>query len=71
MKGIPLPWMNIKISEAMPDRDYHHRKATKTNSSAHWKMYRKLKNCVTHEIKFAKSKHYCNLIEQANMGRRL
>lgn len=31
MKGIPLPWMNSKISEAMRDRDYHHRKATKSN----------------------------------------
>lgn len=65
MRGIASPWMNNKISEAMRDRDYHHRKAIKTNSPAHWKMYKKLRNHVTREVKIAKSKHYCTFIQEA------
>ena len=32
IRGVPLPWLNEKITEAMKDRDFHHRKAVKTNS---------------------------------------
>ena len=31
VKGTRVPWMNSKISQAMQDRDYHHRKALKSN----------------------------------------
>ena len=30
------------ISEVMKDRDFHHRKAVKTNSAFHWARYRML-----------------------------
>jgi hypothetical protein len=58
-------WMNSKISEAMQDRDYHHRKAVKSNKTYHWNMYKQLRNFVNKEVKSAKSKHYCELIEQS------
>ena len=58
VKGISSPWMNNKISVAMRDCDYHHRKAIKTNSISHWKTYRKMRNYITHEIKIAKSNYY-------------
>ena len=43
--------MNNKIAEAMRDRNYHLRKAQKSNSTYHWGMYRKLRNLVNREIK--------------------
>ena len=65
MKGTPLPWMNSKISESMRDRDWYHRKARKSNSEKHWYTYRKLRNKVNRLVKSAKSKYYCDLIEEA------
>ena len=57
--------MNNKIAEAMRDRNYHLRKAQKSNSTYHWGMYRKLRNFVNREIKSSKSNYYCNLIEES------
>ena len=51
VKGTTAPWMNNKIAEAMRDRNYHLRKAQKSNSTYHWGMYRKLRNFVNREIK--------------------
>jgi predicted RNase H-like nuclease len=65
VKGTQVPWMNSKISEAMQDRDYHHRKAVKSNKTYHWNMYKKLRNFVNKAVKSAKSKYYCELIEQS------
>ena len=65
VKGAPIPWMNNKINELMKDRDFHHRKAVKTNSDHHWTRYRSLRNLVNREIKSAKSNYYCNLINDA------
>ena len=69
VKGVPIPWMNDKIREAMRDRDYHHRKAVKSNSSYHWEMYRKLRNFVNEEIKSSKSKFYCELMRRVKATR--
>ena len=49
----------------MRDRNYHLRKAQKSNSTYHWGMYRKLRNFVNREIKSSKSNYYCNLIEES------
>ena len=65
VKGTTAPWMNNKIAEAMRDRNYHLRKAQKSNSTYHWGMYRKLRNFVNREIKSSKSNYYCNLIEES------
>ena len=65
IRGVPLPWLSDKITEAMKDRDFHHRKAVKTNSVFHWACYRKLRNRVNREVKAAKSKYYCDLIKEA------
>ena len=54
IRGVPLPWLSGKISEAMKDRDFHHRKAVKANSDFHWACYRKLRNRVNREVKAAK-----------------
>ena len=65
VKGVSIPWINNKINELMKDRDFHHRRAVKTNSVHHWARYRSLKNLVNREIKSAKSKYYCDLINEA------
>ena len=65
VKGTTAPWMNNKIAEAIRDRNYHLRKAQKSNSTYHWGMYRKLRNFVNREIKSSKSNYYCNLIEES------
>lgn len=65
VKGSPVNWMNNKINEAMKDRDFHHRRAVKTNSAYHWSNYRRLRNLVNRKIKSAKSKYYCELIKEA------
>ena len=49
----------------MKDRDFHHRKAVKTNSVFHWACHRKLRNTVNRKVKAAKSKYYCDLILEA------
>ena len=65
IRGVPLPWLNDKISEAMKDRDFHDCKAVKTNSVFHWACYRKLRNRVNHGVKAAKSRYYRDLILEA------
>lgn len=64
VKGIPIPWMTPKLSQAMRDRDYYHRRAVKSKSLAHWKTYRKLRLFVNKEVKRCKSEYYQNLIEK-------
>ena len=65
VKGTPLPWMNSQISDTMKERDWAHRKARKSNSARHWSMYAKLRNKVNGLVRTAKSKYYCDMIEEA------
>ena len=65
LKGLSIPWLNSKLTEAMRDRDYHNGKAMKTGSCYHWKMYKKLRNFVTRETKASKSLYYNNLIKES------
>ena len=65
VKGTPLPWVNSQISDTMKERDWAHRKARKSNSARHWSMYAKLRNKVNGLVRTAKSKYYCDMIEEA------
>jgi hypothetical protein len=49
----------------MQERDHFHGKALKLNTSQHWNSYRKLKNTVNRLVKSAKSKYYCDKIDEA------
>ena len=49
----------------MRERDWSHRKARKSNSVRHWNTYRKLRNKVNCLVKSAKTKYYCDMIEEA------
>ena len=53
----------IKSSDAR-SRDYHLKKAQKTQSQHHWSCYRKLRCLVNKEVRECKSKYYESLIRE-------
>ncbi len=61
-KGIQTPWLTNDLRNAMQDRNYHHRKAVKSNSPFHWMMYKKIKCYVNTNVKKCKTEYYSNLI---------
>ena len=63
VKGIHMPWLTSELRSLMQERDFRHRKAVKSNSSHHWKMFRNLKNKVNMMVKKSKADHYRNLID--------
>ena len=64
VRGISIPWMTAELSRAMQDRDYHLKKAQKTQSQHHWSCYRKLRCLVNKEVCECKSKYYESLIRE-------
>ena len=65
VKGFKSPWVNNELTSLRNARDYHHKKAIKTNLSSHWNRYKKLRNQVTRYEKKLKSNYYCNLINDS------
>ena len=65
VKGFKSPWGNNELTRLRNARDYHHKKAIKTNLSLHWIRYKKLRNQVTRYEKKLKSSYYCNLINDS------
>ena len=63
--------MTSELNQSMRDRDYHHRKAIKSQSCHHWSMYKKLKVYVNKQVAKCKSEYYLNLINENknNSGR--
>ena len=64
IKDIKTPWMTSDLKNAMRDRDYHHKKAIKTNSKYHWELFKKIKNFVNKQVKKCKADYYSDQIEQ-------
>ena len=64
VKGRHAPWITANLSNAMRDRDYHKRKAIKSNSEYHWKLYKQAKISVNKLIKKCKSDYYIDLISK-------
>ena len=64
IKGIQAPWMTSELRSAMRDRDYHHRKAVKTNSERQWSLYKKAKAFVNKQLKKCKADYYIDLINK-------
>ena len=62
IKGTQTPWLTAKLKDVMQDRDYHHRKAGRSNSEFHWNMYKKLKCLVNKQFKKSKADYYLELI---------
>ena len=62
VRGFSIPWINSSIIALMNKRDHHLKKAKGNKNNTHWRLYRELRNKVTHSIKKAKSDYYTNLI---------
>ncbi|PFX16879.1 putative RNA-directed DNA polymerase from transposon BS [Stylophora pistillata] len=65
VKGFKSPWVNDELTSLRKARDYHHKKAIKTNLSSHWIRDKKLRNQVTRYEKKLKSNYYFNLINDS------
>ena len=65
VKGVKTPSVTAQLLEAKRDRDYHFKKARLSNSTYHWRMFKKLRNFANHEERRLKSKYYCNLIDES------
>ena len=64
IKGSKTPWMTPELSNAMRDRDFHHRKAIRANSTYHWDMFKKIKNIVNRQVRKCKAEYYSHLINK-------
>ena len=58
VRGFSVPWLTSSIKELMTERDYHHKKAIKTNQELHWSKYKRLRNTVSKKMKKAISDYY-------------
>ena len=54
IRGKKCQWMNNDIKDLMRKRDFHLKKARKTNKDD-WSIYKRLRNCCNNMIKHAKS----------------
>ena len=64
VRGVHCPWMNSRLSQAMSQRDYPHRRAIKSYSPHLWSHYKKLKNYVNKEMQKCKAEYYSNLTSE-------
>ena len=51
VRGRSLPWITPTIKDLMKKRDYHHKKAIKTNKELHWSSYKRLRNAVSMKLR--------------------
>ena len=64
VRGFSVPWLTSSIKELMTERDYHHKKAIKTNQELHWSKYKRLRNTVSKKMKKAKSDYYSSRLTE-------
>ena len=60
VRGRSLPWITLTIKDLMKKRDYHHKKAIKTNKELHWISYKRLRNAVSMKLPKEKASYYSN-----------
>lgn len=66
VRGDDNPWMTKDVKSKMNTRDYHLRKAKRTNAEVDWSAYKRTRNIVTNTIRHAKSNHVQNLFTENN-----
>ena len=64
VRGFSVPWLTPSIKELMTERDYHHKKAIKTDEELHWSKYKRLRNTVSKKMKKAKSDYYSSRLTE-------
>ena len=60
VRGRSLPWITLTIQDLMKKRDYHHKKAIKTNKEPPWSSYKRLRNAVSMKLRKEKASYYSN-----------
>jgi hypothetical protein len=65
IQGESHPWLTNEIKDLIHQRDYHHKKAIKTDNVYHWNMYKRLRNAVTGKMRKAKSCYYVNELTES------
>ena len=56
-----LPWLNIELTKSMRARNLAYRKAKRSNKSTHWNAYKRKRNQVANQLKYAKKKFFSSL----------
>ena len=64
VRGKSSPWMTSTIRTSIKNRDFHLKKARRTNSERNLKVYRRLRNFVTNQIRSAKANYQRNLLKE-------
>ena len=64
VRGRSLPWITPTIKDLMKKRDYHHKKAIKTNKQLHWSSYKRLRNAVSMKLRKEKASYSNQLCEK-------
>ena len=54
VRGMRCPWLTREIKDLMNKRDFHLRRARKTNAEVDWSAYRQARNYVSNKIKSQK-----------------
>ena len=57
-----LPWLTSEIRALMRSRDFHHKRAQKTQADREWRAYRDLRNKTTSLIRKSKREYYSHVI---------
>ena len=71
VRGRSLPWITPTIKDLMKKRDYHHKKAIKTNKQLHWSSYKRLRNAVSMKLRKEKASYYSNQLCEKQDSRKL
>jgi len=73
VKGTPLPeWINRDFIQLTKDRDYHYKRAHKTNNPDDWRTAKLLRNKVNNMNKYLKKTYCSNAInENVNNSKKL
>ena len=71
VRGRSLPWITPTIKGLMKKRDYHHKKAFKTNKELHWSSYKRLRNAVSMKLRKEKVSYYSYQLCEKQDSRKL
>ena len=62
VRASTLPWLTSEIRALMRSRDFHHKRAQKTQADREWRAYRDLRNKTTSLIRKSKREYYSHVI---------
>ena len=64
VRGKSLPWLTPEIKNLMREREYHHKKAIKTDNEVQWSRYKRLRNAVNLKLRKEKNKYYSTRLSE-------